>query len=328
MPISTRIEVKNAGPGTLEILSKLWHRQWYAGYTPASHHDYRMRTLTTPWAREHVQVLSLEEERRVCSGMIVLSLTMVIAGKRRKVGGIAAVVTDPDQRGRGFAARLLTVGHRRLADSGHDAAMLFSEIGTEYYARLGYIPWPVTRHVLALPRGAGERRGLSFAPATSRDLGAQATLYRELQSRFDVRVLRTSGYWRHLVNRARWKDEVLAPEGGAPKKHVAHRFIARLRGKPVACARILPREADVAVTEAGYLPGHASSLVALIARRAAQEERAAASIVADASIVAELGLPVEKSEAIDKMMFVPLANRLTPAQLAPAPCSIWPEDWF
>jgi GNAT superfamily N-acetyltransferase len=327
MPVAPRIHVKNAGPGSLAILSKLWHAQWYVGYTPESHHAYRMLTLTTPWARTHVQVLALEEDGRVRSGLIALSMTLTLAGKRRKVAGVAAVVTDPEQRGRGFAARLLTVAHRRFSDQGHHAAFLFTEIGTAYYAKLGYIPWPLVRHTL-VPVSAALPRAVTFAPATPRDLAAQAALYDAMQTRFPVRFHRTRDYWRHMLARARAKDEVLASTGGEVKEYVSHRWIARARGEPVACARIVPREADLAVTEASYLPGHAGTLAALLAARAGAEDRAALSIVAPAEVVEELGFAVARREPVDKMMFAPLSGPLTARDLEPDTFCMWPEDWF
>lgn len=328
MPVSTRIHVKNAGPGSLAVLSKLWHAQWYAGFTPGSHHAYRMRILTSPWARKHVQVLALEEEGAVRSGLIALSMSLELAGKRRKVAGVAAVVTDPEQRGRGFAARLLTVAHRRFADQGHHAAFLFTEIGTAYYAKLGYIPWPLVRHTLVPAIGAPAPRGVAFSPATPADLPAQAALYDALQERFPVRFHRSRDYWRHMLARARAKDELLAPSGGETRAHAPHRWIALARGKPVAYARVVPRDADVTVTDAGCLPGHADALAALLSARAGESDRSAVSIVAPASVVEELGLAVAKREPLDKLMFAPLAGPLTARDLAPAPFCMWPEDWF
>jgi predicted N-acetyltransferase YhbS len=329
MAVLPRLTVKNAGPGTLAILTGLWHRVWYGHVTPESHHAYRMRMLTSPWARRHIQVLALEEGGAVRSGMIVLSHTMRLRGKKVKVAGVAAVVTDPDHRGRGFANRLIAIAHRRFVDSGHDAAMLFTEIGTAYYAKLGYITWPVVKHLLELP--APERaRGLKIAPATAADLPDQARLYAAVQDRYDLALVRPRPLWRHVIARSRWRDEVLEPVDGTTVAHDPHRWIARTaRGVAVAYARAVPREDDLWVAEAGYAPGHAPALAQLLAHRGRALDRAKLALAASPRLVEELGLPAIKSETIEKMMFAPLGGKTpAPADVAPATHCFWPEDWF
>jgi len=317
-----RITVENARPGSLEILTGLWHRTWYASVSPEAHHAYRMRVLTTPWARRACQVLALAENGAVRSGMIVLSLPMRLNGRKLKVAGVAAVVTDPEHRGRGLAARLIAISHRRLADAGHDAAMLFTEIGTAYYAKLGYTSWPITRYSLEVADAPAP--GVTIRPATARDVPAMVRLSAAFQQGYPLAFERTPAYLRHMMSRARGRDELFAAPG-ARVRHVSGRWIAEAGGEPVAYARVLPREGQLAITEAAFAPGRASALARLAVERARAGGFPALSVAGPASLPAALALPVTGTQAVDKMMMAPLAGGLS---VAPVEHCFWSEDWF
>ena len=57
---------------------------------------------------------------------------------RSRSPGIGAVFTAPAARGRGAARELIDRLLERAAADGADLALLFSEIGPDYYARLGF----------------------------------------------------------------------------------------------------------------------------------------------------------------------------------------------
>ena len=59
-------------------------------------------------------------------------------GRAIRIAGIGAVFTQPAHRGRGAARDLLSRLLDRAAAGGVDLALLFSEIGPDYYARLGF----------------------------------------------------------------------------------------------------------------------------------------------------------------------------------------------
>lgn len=319
-----RITVKNAGPGSLAVMIGLWQRTWYEKVAPEAHHAYRMQLLTTPWARKNLQVLVLEENGAPLSGLIALTFPVRMRGHVLKVAGVAAVVTEPAQRGRGLAARLLSIAHRRFQDSGHDAALLFSDIGTPYYEKLSYVPWPTTRHALVVPAAASAPAGVTVREATARDLTAMRQLYERFQAPFSMALERPLAYWRHLMGRARWRDRMLGQT-----KHHSGRWIAEVDGEPVAYARVAAREIDLAVTEAAHLPGHAPALAHLVTERARALSRDRLSMVAPASLTEALGLCVAAADPVDKMMMAPLSGRAATAdQVQPLDHCFWAEDWF
>lgn len=310
-----RITVKNAGPGSLGVLIDLWHRQWYPQCPAQAHHAYRMRLLTTPWARKNLQVLVLEENGAPLSGMMALSFRMRLNGRRIKVAGVAAVVTAPEQRGRGLAARLLTIAHRRFQDSGHDAALLFSDIGTDYYARFGYVPWPTTRFTLKVPAGR-PARGVREAR-----LDEMRALQDTFQQSYAFRLEKPLAYWRHLLARAAGRDRLFGNDRPSPG-----RFVIEAKNAPVAYARILERDGALTVTEAAHLPRHEKLLAALIADRARAAKARTVSLLAPRELVDALGFPISKREACDKMMVASLSDKAS--DVSPVSHCFWGEDWF
>ena len=315
-----RITVKNAGPGSLGVLIDLWHRTWYAQVPPEAHHAYRMRLFTSPWARKNLQVLVLEENGAPLSGMMALTLSVRLDGRVLKVAGVAAVVTAPEQRGRGLAARLLAIAHRRFQDSGHHAALLFSDIGTAYYAKLGYVPWPTTRYTLRAPAVALPR-GHSVRPAVPGDLPAMRALQERFQEPYALALEKSVPYWRHQLLRARARDKMFGI-----KRPSSGRFVIEATGAPVAYARVTARDGALTVTEAAHLPDREHALAALIAARAQAESAATVDLLAPAALVKALGLPVTRREPCDKMMLAPLT--LPPGSVDSVNHCFWREDWF
>lgn len=314
-----RITVKNAGPGSLGVLIDLWHRTWYPQCKAAAHHAYRMKLFTTPWARKNLQVLVLEENGAPLSGMMALSFSMKLNGRRLKVAGVAAVVTSPEQRGRGLAARLMTIAHRRFQDSGHQAALLFSDIGTEYYARFGYVPWPTTRFTLQAPPGK-LARGLAVREAKAGDLPVMRALQEAFQKPFAFKLERPVAYWKHQVTRALGREALF----GAARPSWG-RFVIEARKQPVAYVRTAVRDGLLVVSEAACLPRRENALAELIAARARDEKVDGISLLAPESLVDALRLPVARREACDKMMVAPLAPRV---DASPVSHCFWGEDWF
>ena len=89
------------------------------------------------------------------------------------VGGIGSVLTHLDLLGRGYARALLRDAETYMAQSGYDLGMLFTIIGTSFYAKLDWVPIPLPTFVLdlinyAVDTNALEVREACFAPGNSR----------------------------------------------------------------------------------------------------------------------------------------------------------------
>lgn len=324
--MTSSLVLEKADQDSLDFLVSLWHRAWYREHPVSTHHSYRMGLFSTPWAREHLEPLVLKENGEPRSGLMALHLCSTLLERKLKVLGIAAVVTDPDQQGRGFASRLLQLVHEDFRRRGFDAALLFSDIGTSFYERLGYLPWPVNHYVLKVPEEGPLplADGLVVGPPRRRDLGAQIELHRRFQSGFSFRLERTGLYWGHLLERTRLRNDLFPPEGGRGR-----RWIAWDDGEPVAYAMFTPKENHLLVTDAGFRAGRSLLLSALLAEQARSIGIDRIELMAPISVIQAMGLDVLETRAVDKMMLTPLGGKTpTASHLEPVEHCLWAEDWF
>ena len=112
---------------------------WNEGLTRAAYAQWNAAQLRTRWAREHLQRFAfVDDAGRLLATAKRYRFDARLDGRDGFVSGLAAVFTPPDLRGRGHATamieRLVEEEHR----AGAMAVALFSEIGTTFYARLGF----------------------------------------------------------------------------------------------------------------------------------------------------------------------------------------------
>ena len=92
--------------------------------------------------------------------------------------------TQPAHRGRGAARELIERLLDKVVAEGADAALLFSEIGADYYARLGFAAIPLDDSVAARDRGSTRGAPVTMVRAgDDRDLDASSPWTRPARSR-------------------------------------------------------------------------------------------------------------------------------------------------
>jgi predicted N-acetyltransferase YhbS len=133
------------------------HELWNDGLSRPAYARYWQAQLATPWGQRHLSRWALVEDNQVLASAKLYRPNAMLDGRAIDVAGIGAVFTMPEHRRRGAAAELLTRLLDRVAQEGCDAALLFSEIGPEYYARLGFVPVPIAERTLRVVED--ERRG-------------------------------------------------------------------------------------------------------------------------------------------------------------------------
>lgn len=111
---------------------------WHDGLTRPAYGRFYAAQLATPWGRAHLRRLALVEGDELLASAKLYAFDAVLDGRPIKVAGIGAVFTPPASRGRGVARDLMERLLERAAVDGADLALLFSEIGPDYYARLGF----------------------------------------------------------------------------------------------------------------------------------------------------------------------------------------------
>ena len=117
---------------------------WNDGLTRPAYGRFYSAQIATPWGRKHLQRFALVEGDELLASAKLYRFDAVLDGRPIQVAGLGAIFTTPAARGRGAAREL--IGHllERAASDGADLALLFSEIGPEYYVRLGFEPIATT----------------------------------------------------------------------------------------------------------------------------------------------------------------------------------------
>ncbi|MDP1830035.1 MAG: hypothetical protein Q8L48_42625 [Archangium sp.] len=116
---------------------------WGAGLTPEQFLEREQRLRGHDWAARTLTTWLWRDETGATLSSCETFLDEAQAGTRTGTAAlIASVFTEPRLRAHGHAANMLRAVIERLrADASCLAVTLFSEIGTNFYARLGF--WPV-----------------------------------------------------------------------------------------------------------------------------------------------------------------------------------------
>src|SRR5262249_14971042 len=122
------------GPLLEQILDDTWPI-WNEGLNRPAYGRYFTAQLATPWGRDHLRRVALVEDGGALARAKISELAATAGGAPLRVAGIGAVFTAPAHRRSGAARDLVTAILDRARADGADVALLFSEIGPDYYAR-------------------------------------------------------------------------------------------------------------------------------------------------------------------------------------------------
>jgi predicted N-acetyltransferase YhbS len=185
--------VRADGP-VLEQILDVSFSLWGEGLTRRGYGQYNAAQLRTAWGERNLARLALVENGRLLATAKRYDLAARIGSRTIPVLGIGAVFTPPDLRGRGLARNLIDLMISEAAQDGIDAALLFSEIGPDYYARFGFTVVPIETVTLEVkadregwPAGPGGSRPSRNDPATiatsNRSRGSRAASQTDFRSR-------------------------------------------------------------------------------------------------------------------------------------------------
>ena len=158
---------------------------WGGGLDEPRFQVFQRRLADSPEAKERYRLLGWFEDGAMVSAMKAYRLSGLCAGRPLQMLGIGAVFTPPEKRRRGHAARMLRAAMDDARDKGVQAAVLFSDIETRYYERLGFRQVESresTVDVSSLPRPLG-----GFQPALGGDEDRMIRLFgrgRSAETRF------------------------------------------------------------------------------------------------------------------------------------------------
>jgi GNAT superfamily N-acetyltransferase len=319
--------VKAEGPILDRILDDTYDI-WNEGLTRHAYRRFYAAQVATPWGGAHLQRFALVEGDEILASAKLYGFDAVLDGRQMKVAGMGAVFTTPAARGRGAARELIDRLLERATADGADLALLFSEIGPEYYARLGFEPIATIDRQLRVIEST--RYG---APMTMIRGGDD----RDLKDLVSLGGVRAAPYRFHL-NRDRGliqfaiaKKRLLAGLG-PPGARIVHFFIAEEGASAVAYVVISVKAGAWTIEEMGDRdPSGARAgaiLQALIAREPAERRPSIQAWLPDGLLPQQVGI-VGTSPSKDVMMIRSLTDRgrATPA-LAAADVLYWSSDAF
>jgi predicted N-acetyltransferase YhbS len=214
----------------LRTILNATHKVWNEGLTPEAYERYYTAQLATPWGRRALRRFALVEGADVLASAKLYTFDAVLAGEPIRVAGLGAVFTQPEHRGRGAARDLIERVLEQASAEGADLALLFSEIGADYYARLGFETIATVTHTLRVTES--DRHG---APATlvrsgdDRDLDHIAAMGNIRAAPFRFHLARD----RDVIHYALAKKRLLAGLGPIGKREVQF-FVAEEGASAVA----------------------------------------------------------------------------------------------
>jgi len=220
---------------------------WHDGLSRASYGRYYAGQLATPWGRTHLQRFAIVDRGEVLASAKLYTLDASLDGRPLRIAGIGALFTPPAHRGRGHARALVERLLDRSAGEGATVALLFSIIGADYYAGLGFEP--IATPDLSLRVIEDTRRG---APMTlvrageDRDLPDVVAMGRVRAERYRFHLERD----RDLVHFAIVRKRLLAGLGQAGDREVQF-FVAEEGGSAVAYVVIAVRGGAWVLAECG-----------------------------------------------------------------------------
>lgn len=163
------------GPILRQILHES-HGIWCDGLTPHAYGQFNAAQLKTPWGSRNLRRFALlDDEDRLLTSAKRYRLRVRIDGRLVDAVGIGAVFTPEPQRGKGHAPVII---ERLIEDAkaqGAELAVLFTEIGTPYYERMGFAAVPLHQVLLSVAEKRGAPMVLVRA-AEDRDVPAVAAL--------------------------------------------------------------------------------------------------------------------------------------------------------
>ncbi|HET6373924.1 MAG TPA: GNAT family N-acetyltransferase, partial [Candidatus Polarisedimenticolia bacterium] len=196
--------LRDATPAERDLVLTQTHALWSDGLELASYQEYVTTLLHSDWGgggKENYRFLVLAEpDQGVVGALKLYRFRARVAGRKVFLGGLGAVFTPPALRRRGHAAAMLGQAHDIMRQRGDAGSLLFSEIGTSYYARHGYRPLPLAAYRFDVPRQARAPEGVRRMRKPELEIVMRIRESEDATAEFAL--LRDRAYWGYLLARA------------------------------------------------------------------------------------------------------------------------------
>lgn len=196
--------LKIADPREIESVYAQSHAMWGAGLGLRDYLRMWGDLQRTAWGKRNYSLLVwIDESGEILSSMKLYRPELRIAGRTVRAAGFGAVFTPEARRRRGHAAAMLRAALAEAREWGDRLGLLFSDIGVDYYAALGFVPLPAEETWGALGSVPGPLpRGWELRPMQARDLALVRHAHDDACANRSVAVLRDAELWEFLMLRA------------------------------------------------------------------------------------------------------------------------------
>ena len=165
--------VVEASPAHVEAVYRESFSLWGGGLSYEGYHALWTELQRTPWGRERSRFWVLVDgDDRVLSSVKQYRPSFRLAGRPVPGTVIGALFTPAAERRRGHARRVLTDVLDRARRDGDRVALLYSDVGTEFYTSVGFRSVPCDETDFTLP----SRRQRLFGPGLSRPTAQASSL--------------------------------------------------------------------------------------------------------------------------------------------------------
>ena len=247
---------------------------WGAGLTLADYAAMWDELAHTAWGRRWFTWRAfVDDDGQVLSSLKLYRPLLRLAGKTSRTAAIGAVYTPRAHRRQGHAAALILAVLEEAEARGDHPGFLFTDIGVEYYAALGFRALACEDLLGTLPAASPRARpsGLTFRPVEPLDLEDMARAHERACADRLVAVLRDREHWEFLLARAASFFRRLDGSG------LERRFVvAEERGVPVGYVVAVEGGGEWNLREAAAYDGSDEMLVRIL-RAAGTEAREAGS---------------------------------------------------
>jgi len=312
------------GPLLDQILG-LTYEIWNEGLSERAYSQWNAAQLRTPWGRTHLQRFALVDDAgRLLATAKRYRFRARLDGRAGWMAGIGAVFTPHLQRGKGYASQLIERLVEMERSDGVLFASLFSEIGPDFYERLGFIAVPLDEVTVRVERRQGAPAMLVRA-GDDRDLASVEAMHQVRASGARFALNRD----RPMIQYALAKKRLLAGLGRPGLRQVEF-VVAEEGASAVAYAVLHENDNGWTLEEAGDRDPAGARLGAMLQVLVAREPSAPMPLVRawwpSAFPVPPQVALTDRSAARDVFMVRPLADVAMPEKAEDV--FYWHSDYF
>ena len=260
----------------LEDILDATYPVWHEGLTRDAYARWNAAQLKTTWGSDRLRRFALLDDRGrwVASAKRYL-WPIRLDGVDTLMCGVGALFTRPDQRGHGYGAMIIERLIEQSRCEGAAIAGLFSEIGVQFYERLGFRTVPLDEVDVQVERRHGAPAML-VRSGEQRDLPALASMHATRSADVGFALRRDPP----LIEYALTKKRLLAGLGqGSRAQRQTEFFVAEEGASAVAYVVLTVSPSGWTLEEAGDRDPAAARLGAILQVLLAREPSRAAPLI-------------------------------------------------